>query len=161
MKASAMSLNEVISESGLSQNSSGIHRAPLLVREYLAQKETQRFSMPEVPKSDEAKSEKSKLLSWLQTVPGFLSAVAALITALTGLAVAGYQIRDAQISAPSGSEQASPEKPDAAASQIRKIWVGYPADAMSECEIGARHFRIFAAVRSGTFRYDLVDARLA
>jgi hypothetical protein len=73
--------------------------------------------MPEVPKSDEAKSEKSKLLSWLQTVPGLLTAVAALITALTGLAVAVYQIRDAQISAPSGSEQVSPARPDAAASQ--------------------------------------------
>ncbi len=73
--------------------------------------------MPEVPKSDEAKSEKPKLLSWLQTVPGLLTAVAALITALTGLTVAVYQIRDSQVSAPSGSEQASPEKPGAAASQ--------------------------------------------
>ncbi len=73
--------------------------------------------MPEVPKSDEPESEKTKLLTWLQTVPGLLTAVAALITALTGLAVAVYQIRDAQISAPSGSQQVSPEKPDAAASQ--------------------------------------------
>jgi hypothetical protein len=73
--------------------------------------------MPEVPKSDEAKSEKPKLLSWLQTVPGILTAVAALITALTGLTVAVYQIMDSQTSAPSGSEQASPEKPGAAASQ--------------------------------------------
>ena len=73
--------------------------------------------MPEVPKPDEPESEKPKLLSWLQTVPGLLTAVAALITALTGLAVAVYQIRDSQVSAPSGSEQASPEKPGAAASQ--------------------------------------------
>jgi hypothetical protein len=73
--------------------------------------------MPEVPKSDEAESEKPKLQSWLQTLPGFLTAVAAVITAVTGLTVAVYQIRDSQGSAPSGSEQASPEKPDAAASQ--------------------------------------------
>jgi hypothetical protein len=74
--------------------------------------------MPEEPKSDEAQSEEPKLQSWWQTVPGLLTAVAALITALTGLAVAVYQIRDSpQVSAPSGSEQASPEKPDAAASQ--------------------------------------------
>jgi hypothetical protein len=73
--------------------------------------------MPEVPKSDEAQSEEPKLQSWWQTVPGFLTAVAALITALTGLAVAVYQIRDSQVSATSGSEQVSPEKPVAAASQ--------------------------------------------
>jgi hypothetical protein len=73
--------------------------------------------MPEVPKSDEGDSERPKVLSWLQTVPGLLTAVAALITAVTGLTVAVYQIRDSQISAPSGSEQPSPEKPDAAASQ--------------------------------------------
>jgi hypothetical protein len=70
--------------------------------------------MPEVPKSDEAQSEEPRSQSWWQTIPGFLTAVAALITALTGLAVAVYQIRDSQVSAPSGSEQASPEKPGAA-----------------------------------------------
>ncbi len=73
--------------------------------------------MPEVPKSNEAESEKPKLLSWLQTVPGILSAVAAVITAVTGLTVAVYQIRDSQGSTPSGSEQVSHEEPDAAASQ--------------------------------------------
>jgi hypothetical protein len=73
--------------------------------------------MPEVPKSDEAQSEEPKLQRWWQTVPGLLTAVAALITAVTGLTVAVYQIRDSQTSAPSGPEQASPAKPGAAASQ--------------------------------------------
>jgi hypothetical protein len=73
--------------------------------------------MPEVPKSDEAEPEEPKLRSWWQTVPGLLTAVAALITAVTGLTVAVYQIRDSQISAPSGSEQASPEKPAAVTTQ--------------------------------------------
>ena len=69
--------------------------------------------MAEVPKSDEAKSEESKSKaaetkesksqSWWLTVPGLLTGVAAVITAVTGLAVGLHQI-----SAPSGTEKASP-----------------------------------------------------
>ena len=73
--------------------------------------------MPEVPKSDEAESEETKLRSWWQTVPGVLSAVAAVITAVTGLTVAVYQIKDSQVGAPPGSQRASPEKPDAVTAQ--------------------------------------------
>ena len=86
---------------------------------HLVQKETWRFSMTEVPKSEEAKSEESKSnaaetkesnsQSWWLTVPGVLTGVAAVITAVTGLAVALHQI-----SGPSGFEKAPPEKPDAA-----------------------------------------------
>ncbi len=109
--------------------------------------------MPEAPKSDEADSEKSKLLSWLQTVPGLLTAVAALITALTGLAVAVYQIRDAQISAPPGSEQASPAKPDAAASQS-------PSGDGGTQQSGALPAGMEVKLAQGYIVYKILSARL-
>ncbi len=109
--------------------------------------------MPEVPNADEAKSEKPKLLSWLQTVPGFLSAVAALITALTGLTVAIYQIRDAQISTPSGSEQASPAKPDAGASQT-------PSGDGGAQQSGALPAGMEVKLAQGYVVYKILSARL-
>jgi hypothetical protein len=109
--------------------------------------------MPEVPKSDETDSERPKLLSWLQTVPGLLTAVAALITALTGLAVAVYQIRDAQINAPSGSEQASPEKPDAATSQS-------PSGDGDTQQSGALPAGMEVKLEQGYIVYKILSARL-
>ena len=109
--------------------------------------------MPEAPKSDEADSEKPKLLSWLQTVPGLLTAVAALITALTGLAVAVYQIRDAQISAPSGSEQASPAKPDAATQKP-------PSGDGGAQQSGALPAGMEVKLEQGYIVYKILSARL-
>src|SRR5215217_4716628 len=50
--------------------------------------------------------------SWWLTVPGVLTGLAAVITAVTGLAVGLHQI-----SAPSSTEKASPEKPAAVTTQ--------------------------------------------
>jgi hypothetical protein len=58
--------------------------------------------MPEEPKSG----------SWWLTVPGVLTGLAAVITAVTGLAVGLHQIN-----APSGTEKAAPEKPAAVTPQ--------------------------------------------
>jgi hypothetical protein len=49
---------------------------------------------------------------WLTTIPGVLTGVAAVITAVTGLAVGLHQI-----SGSSGTEKASPEKPSAVTTQ--------------------------------------------
>ena len=75
--------------------------------------------MAETLKSDEAKSEESKSKeadtkkstsqSWWLTLPGLLTGVAAVITAVTGLVIGLHQI-----GALSSTEQASPEKPEAA-----------------------------------------------
>jgi len=57
-------------------------------------------------------SEEPKSGSWWLTLPGVLTGLAAVITAVTGLAVGLHQI-----SAPSGTEKATPEKPAAVAPQ--------------------------------------------
>ena len=61
---------------------------------------------------EEPMSQEPRSGSWWLTVPGILTGVAALITAVTGLAVGLHQI-----SGSSGTEKASPEKPAAVATQ--------------------------------------------